>query len=217
MLYTPRAFNQPDAEAQRQLVLRHPLGLLISNGEAGPLATPLPFLLQVDAQGEWVLQGHLSRANPHLKALEQDAPVLVVFQGEQGYITPAWYEEKARSGKAVPTWNYLTLHCRGALTRHDNADWLREQVGRLTAQQEQGMPQPWAVNDAPAPYIDSMIKAIVGIEIRVTQREGKWKLNQNRSLTDRQQVADGLQQQQNTSLAAEMRRTLEAETPDGTE
>jgi len=49
------------------------------------------------------------------------------------------------------------------------------------------------VADAPADYLDAMLKAIVGIEIEVTKLEGKFKLSQNRSAEDRTGVVLGLE------------------------
>jgi transcriptional regulator len=86
------------------------------------------------------------------------------------------------------------VHVRGPLIVHDDRDWLRDLVSRLTHQQEAGLPQPWGIADAPADYIERMLGGIVGIEIPVQRIEGKWKSSQNRNDRDRAGVADGLKQ-----------------------
>ena len=48
------------------------------------------------------------------------------------------------------------------------------------------------MSDAPADYIDKLLKAIVGIEIPLTRITGKWKLGQNRSMQDQARMAHGL-------------------------
>ena len=98
---------------------------------------------------------------------------LVVFQGPQGYISPAWYPSKAEHGKVVPTWNYIVVQGRGAVRFIDDAEWLRAFVTRLTEGHEAGRTAAeggrgapvWAVSDAPADYVETMLKAIVGVEI----------------------------------------------------
>ena len=116
----------------------------------------------------------------------------MVFQGPQDYISPAWYPSKAEHGKVVPTWNYVMVQARGPLRFIDDAEWLRAFVTRLTERHEAGRAAPWAVTDAPAPFVDTMLKAIVGVEIELTGLTGKWKVSQNRPAADRQGTVQGL-------------------------
>ncbi len=92
----------------------------------------------------------------------------------------------------VPTWNYSAVQFRGRVTVHDDADWLREAVTRLTDLHESARAEPWAVSDAPAPYVDKQLRAIVGVELAIESVEAKAKLSQNRSEQDRAGVVDGL-------------------------
>lgn len=115
--------------------------------------------------------------------------MLAAFQGPQAYVTPSWYPSKHEHGKVVPTWNYAVVHVRGPLLVHDDREWLRGLVSRLTDSREADRPQPWGIGDAPEDYIDRMLGAIVGIEIPVRSIEGKWKVSQNRQPADRAGVA----------------------------
>ena len=65
-------------------------------------------------------------------------------------------------------------------------------VTRLTETHEAQFERPWSVSDAPAEYIDGLLKAIVGIEIPIDRLEGKWKMGQNRSDADREAAAERL-------------------------
>ncbi|ODP34106.1 FMN-binding negative transcriptional regulator [Pandoraea sp. ISTKB] len=191
-MYQPAAFTEDRPEVLHDLIRQHPLGLLVSAGAQGLIADSIPFLMYAQ-EGEFgTLRGHLARANPHGAALRDVDECLVAFTGAQGYITPSWYAAKAEHGKVVPTWNYAAVHVWGTPRVIDDAAWLRRLVGDLTQSQEQGRPAPWAVEDAPADYVDSMLRAIVGVEIPIRRIEGKFKMSQNRPMPDRVGVVNGL-------------------------
>lgn len=168
-----------------------PLATIVRSGANGLDADPVPLLYDTNEGTHGTLRGHVARANP----LWRDADgrdVLALFHGPQAYVSPGWYPSKAEHGKVVPTWNYVLVQAHGRLRAVDDAAWLRALVGRLTDTHEAARPAPWAVTDAPADYVDSMLRAIVGIEIVVTRLEGKWKSSQNRAEPDRAGVARGL-------------------------
>ncbi len=108
------------------------------------------------------------------------------------YITPSWYATKRETGKVVPTWNYVMVQARGEPSAFEAADWLRAQVEQLTREREAGRAAPWAVGDAPEDFIASQLRAIVGIEIPISDLRGKWKASQNRNDADREGVIAGL-------------------------
>ncbi|MER8713022.1 FMN-binding negative transcriptional regulator [Mesorhizobium sp. M1295] len=200
-MYQPPHFQETRQDVLHGLIRAHPLGLLVSNGAEGPVANAIPFLLdapsllneEVPPNGR--LRAHLARANPQWRLLADNplSPVLVVFQGADAYVTPSWYETKRETGKVVPTWNYAIVQVRGIVTVVEDQDWLAEQISDLTMSQEGNRATPWAVTDAPAPFIQSQIKGIVGLEIAITEINGKWKVSQNRPAADRIGVAEGLE------------------------
>ena len=116
----------------------------------------------------------------------------MIFQGPEGYITPNWYPSNTLHGKVVPTWNYAGAHAYGRPEVMKDKDWLHRHVGELTAQQERNEAKPWMLSDAPATYIDAMLRGIVGFRFIVRRIEGKWKMSQNRDMKDRDGVAKGL-------------------------
>jgi transcriptional regulator len=139
------------------------------------------------------LLGHIAIANDQWKTAQPGAQALAIVSGPQAYISPSWYESKARHGRVVPTWNYVAVHLTGTITFHQDAEWLRGFVTRLTERHEGGRVYPWAVTDAPPEYIDGQLRAIVGVELTITAIEAKQKLSQNRSALDRAGVVTGLE------------------------
>ena len=205
-MYQPPHFKETRPEALHGLIRTHPLGLLISNGVDGPIANAIPFLLDADIAPSGRLRAHLAKANPQWKRLADNpaSPVLVVFQGADAYVTPSWYETKRETGKVVPTWNYAIVQVRGTVRVIEDGEWIAQQITELTVSQEGGRSAPWAVTDAPATYIQSQIKGIVGLEIAITSIEGKWKVSQNRPVADRVGVAEGLQGEASNPAAPDM-------------
>jgi transcriptional regulator len=197
-MYQPAHFQQTDTAVWQTLVHTQPFATLVTPAGAGFTADHLP--LEFDAASNR-LQGHVARANP-LWREAQGREVLAIFHGPQAYITPAWYAAKQEHGKVVPTWNYAVVHLHGRLEAGGDTTWLRGLVERLTTRHEAARAQPWAVADAPADYIEQMLKAIVGIRIEVTRVEAKWKLSQNRSAADRAGVAQGLADGGDGAMAA---------------
>ena len=65
-------------------------------------------------------------------------------------------------------------------------------MARLTRTHEATQPEPWKMSDAPKDYLEPMLKAIVGIEIEITQLQGKSKLGQNKEHRDVLGVANAL-------------------------
>jgi len=201
-MYQPPHFREDRREVQHALIRNHPLGLLISSGEGGLLANPIPFRLVNTDLGVGTLQAHMARANPQWRALAAGAEVLVVFQGADHYVTPSLYETKRETGKVVPTWNYAIVQVRGTVRVIEDSQWLRALVGRLTDGHESRRMIPWAVDDAPDDFITAQLKGIVGIEVQITAIEGKWKVSQNRNEADRLGVAEGLEAEASGAAAA---------------
>ena len=191
-MYRPAFFREDRLDVMHALIRKHTLATLVTAGSNGLMANHIPFLLDATPSGNGTLRAHLARANDQLVDLREGTETLVIFQGPDSYVSPSWYASKAEHHQVVPTWNYATVHCWGTPRVHDDATWLREQIGALTATHEQNRAEPWAVTDAPEPFVASQIKAIVGLEIPISRIEGKWKVSQNRPEKDRAGVVEGL-------------------------
>lgn len=194
MVYLPPFNEQPDQDLIHACIREHPLGLLITHGADGLAANQIPFVLLVDDEGSERLIGHVARNNDLWRPGQAEGESLVVFQASDAYISPNWYPSKAETHRTVPTWNYVTVQAYGPLIIHDDERWIRGAVGRLTKQMEATQPAPWKMADAPPDFTAVMLDNIVGIELPVTRLIGKWKLGQNRTLTDREGVISGLRQ-----------------------
>ena len=164
---------------------------LITPGPDGMIATFLPMLHSPTGEGFGSLLGHVARTNPHWQAADE-AESLVIAHGPDAYVSPRFYPSKAEHGRVVPTWNYVTAHVYGRLVVHDDVEWLRSLVTRLTERHEASAAQPWAVTDAPAAFTTGQLRAIVGVELVITRVEAKAKLSQNRSAEDQAGVVAGL-------------------------
>lgn len=191
-MYAPRAFAENDLEALQAQMLATPLPVLVTQGECGLIASHIPLLLNPDEGSHGTLYGHLARANRQWQALAEGAEAMVIFAGEQAYISPAFYPSKAEHAKAVPTWNYVAVHAYGHATVFDDAPGLLRVVTQLSERHEANRPAPWAVSDAPRDYIDNLLKAIVGFSLPISRLTGQRKLSQNRSAADQAGVRDGL-------------------------
>ncbi|KAF0186605.1 MAG: FMN-binding negative transcriptional regulator [Hyphomonadaceae bacterium] len=170
------------AEARAALETFDRTALLVTTDLA---ATHLPFLVKGDR-----LIGHVARANAHWKSAPCEA--LVVMAGVEAYVSPNWYPSKAGTGRAVPTWNYETIHVRGHLSTFEDSARLEDLVARLSDRHEAGQSQPWTIAEAPRDYIDALLRGIVGVEIAIESIEAKRKLSQDRPAPDHAGVIAGL-------------------------
>lgn len=193
-MYIQQQFQEKRPEVLHALVKARPLATLVVQGESGLVVNHIPLLLCTDEGEQGVLRGHIARANPMWCELTPLTEAVAIFQGPDSYITPSWYPSKQVDGKAVPTWNYAVVHVHGVPRVIDDPEWLLAHLREMTDAHETGQASPWGVSDAPTEYIGQLVKAIVGIEIPVTQIVGKWKVSQNRPVVDRLGVAAGLQE-----------------------
>jgi transcriptional regulator len=190
-MYIPRVNKEERIPVLHKLMEDQPFASLITMGSSGLFASHIPMVLdRSGAMGQ--LRGHISRANTQWRDYTPSVEALAIFSGPQHYITPNWYLEKQETGKVVPTWNYVVAHAYGHLKVIEDAEWLMAHLASLTNIHEAGSTVPWKVGDAPADYIASLVKGIVGLEMTIDRLEGKWKVSQNRSEQDRSGVAKGL-------------------------
>ena len=201
-MYLPPHFRVDELNIQQDLIQNHPLGLLVSHGDEGLAANPIPFVLDRDAGKCGCFRGHLARSNTQWSEFALNPQALVIFSGLDHYISPSYYPSKQEHGKVVPTWNFIQVHVYGHVKIHEDAEWLRAQIGALTQQQEGKRALPWAVEDAPEPFIAAQMRAIVGLEIHIDRIEGKWKLSQNRLAEDQQGVHQGLSTEDDATAQA---------------
>jgi transcriptional regulator len=210
-MYVPAAFRPHDDDV-RDLLASGRAADLVTVTTRGLLATLLPLLH--DAPGSrpglpehGALVGHVARAN-HQWREPAVGEALVIVRGPDAYVSPGWYPAKREHGRVVPTWNYVTAHVYGRLVIHDDAAWVEDLVRRLTAHHEASRAEPWSVDDAPPPFVEGQLRAIVGVEVLIERIEAKFKLGQNRSTADREGAITGLEAAGEAPTAEAMRAAL---------
>ncbi|WP_322013289.1 FMN-binding negative transcriptional regulator [Paraburkholderia sp. J12] len=203
-MYIPAHFNESRPEVLHTHIAAHPFGMLITNGNSGLDANHLPFELAAGEGEMGVLRAHVARANPVWQDVANGDEVLVVFRAGDAYISPTWYPSKHELHRQVPTWNYIVVHAYGRITVLDDERYVRGVVGRLTRTHEASQPQPWKMGDAPKDYIDTMVKAIVGLQIDITRLIGKSKLGQNKEERDIRGAGEALRASENFAMGDAM-------------
>jgi len=188
-MYVPVHFEESRVEVLHDAIRRTGLVTLVTATADGPFASHVPMLLDPAPAPFGTLRGHIARANAQWKDGVAGSSALAIFMGPDAYISPSLYPTKKQTGKVVPTWNYVAVHASGPIRWFEDADSLLKIVTGLTQREESARKQPWAVSDAPADYVQSMLRAIVGFEIPIARLEGKWKMSQNRTAEDRAGVA----------------------------
>jgi len=202
-MYVPQHFEETRIEELYSVIREYPLGALVTHGAHGLDANHLPF--ELDAK-QGVLLAHVARANPVWQELKDGDDVLVIFRAGDAYISPNWYPSKHELHRQMPTWNYRVVHVHGKATVRDDERFVRGVVARLTRTHEgrANAEQPWRMSDSAKEYIDQMLTAIVGIEIRITRMVGKWKLSQNREGRDRVTAAEELRKRDEEVISGAM-------------
>jgi transcriptional regulator len=203
-MYVPAHFA-PDAALVDELLRNHGAADLVTVTPEGLVATMLPFIY-VPSAGQHAdgqlgaLHGHLARNNDQWK-LGSAGEALAIVRGPDAYISPGWYASKVEHGRVVPTWNYVTAHVYGRFVVHDDPVWTEDLVRRLTTKHEAYRDHPWSVDDAPRPFIEGQLRAIVGVELEITRIEAKAKLSQNRPPADVEGVIAGLRERGDLEMA----------------
>ena len=179
-MYIPSHFRESDERVLADFIDAHAFGTLVTTDRGAPFASHLPFLN--DREGR-TLHAHVARGNPQWQQIAAAPDVLVMFVGPHGYVSPTWYAEPG-----VPTWNYTAVHVYGRARAVDDAAATGRHVEKLAARFERGSAAPWVPS-----YEPKRLLGIVGIEIRITEIQGKFKLSQNRSAEDRARVVARLE------------------------
>ena len=194
-MYVPTHFDESRTEVLHDLIKQHPFGMLVTHGASGLDANHIPFELNPEAGKMSVLSAHVARANPVWQDVANGDEVLVVFRAADAYVSPNWYPSKHEFHKQVPTWNYMVVHAYGRITIRDDERFVRGVVARLTRTHEASQAAPWKMADSSKEFIDTMLKAIVGLEIEITRLVGKSKLSQNKEVRDIRSAGETLKAQ----------------------
>ena len=198
-MYIPGYFSESNPDVLIKLINDYSFGLLVTTVDGRPYASHLPFLADGDSDS-LILHGHLAKANPHWKSLE-NSESLAIFQGPHTYISPTWFQSRG-----VPTWNYAALHVYANVEIIHNIEEKRDIVMKLSDKFEQGRASPWIPD-----FDENLLNAIVGLRLSAIRVEGKFKLSQNKARTDQEGVINALQsstRENDVGIARLMRKRL---------
>ena len=154
------------------LIKQNPLAqiMLVSTE---PLAKKITYIPLVYDQKRGRLTGHISVQNSLMAALNDHPELVVVFSGDNGYVSPSITNELV-----VPTWNYQVVHLTGRLSFVADDDpelkyqLLMQQISCFEA-------SDWKLQ--PSVTTDAMLKHIRCFEISIIDACHRFKLSQNKS------------------------------------
>lgn len=195
-MYIPKHFQVEDKTTLIDTIRAIRFGALIIFSENNFFSVQIPFIAK-ENDNSINLEGHVSKINEIWKHASKGNKAMVIFQGAHAYIHSGWYATKFKTGKVVPTWNYEAVHCFGYAEQQQSEQWILQHVEELTKENEENKESPWYLSDAPADYINMLIKGIVGIKIHVDKIEGALKMSQNHPLENRLGVIEGLSKSSN--------------------
>lgn len=217
-MYVPKHFDVSDFDEIVQFVAQaRSADLVTINPSGSPDATLMPCTWDLTANtsseyGSLVM--HMARANQQWKSVAVGAKGLAIIRGPEAYVSPSNYEGKNTDHKVVPTWNYQSVHLSGTVEVSEDIEQLRKIVVDLTDFHEAEREKPWHVAEAEPRYIEAQLKGIVAVILHVEKVEAKYKLSQNRSITDRKRVIADLGSSDKSGareISAAMEATLQSE------
>ena len=203
-MYLPTHFQQENIDELFELIEKNPLASLIVTHDSEIEANHIPLELDRAFGENGILRGHIAKMNPLFELLENAQSAYVIFHADQNYISPNWYEGKQEHHRVVPTWNYRVVHVKGQIRKVKDDRYLRGILARLTRTHEATQPIPWKMGDAPKDFIEEQLEKIVAIEIEIESIVGKFKVSQNRSKQDVENVAKALENE-NPEMAKSVR------------
>ncbi len=102
-MYIPAHFAETRPDELTRIIRARPLGMLVTQGDAGLDADHIPFEYDASAGSHGLLTAHVARANPLWQRCPSGTPVMVVFRGAEAYVSPSWYPSKHETQRQVPT------------------------------------------------------------------------------------------------------------------
>lgn len=207
-MYNPPRYQYSNPEEIFELIDRNPFATVISVNDGKPFVSHLPLTPQKFGDGEIEIIGHMARANPHWKFI-QNSPAKVIFHGADAYITPRWYEKDD-----VPTWNYVTLHADATVSLIEDEAGVLACLRKLTEHVERHWPSGWDFYVPEDLAGEKLTRGIVGLKFTILKFDYKKKLTQNKSAGSRAGVLRGLEARQDEGsqkVLAEMRKLFKAD------
>ena len=193
-MYIPEHFAVRDHAAALAFMRANPFAILVSSTDDGPFATHLPVVIR-EAGEQVIIRGHVAKANPHWRHLKREPRCMIIFHGPHAYVSPTNYTLR----ESVPTWNYGAVHVYGNARVFSAPEELLGVLHELIPMFEPAYAEQWAgLSQA---YRERMLSHIVGFEITVTKIEAKFKLSQNRTREEQENVIASLGAASDTAVS----------------
>ncbi|NKI27193.1 FMN-binding negative transcriptional regulator [Arenibacter sp. 6A1] len=189
-MYTPSHYKNTNLAEVKEFLKQNSFGILVNQLEGRPWATHIPLELSVDKDGNDILVGHVSKANPQWKSFKDQGEVLAIFNGPHSYISSSWYQDEE-----VPTWNYVAVHVYGIVKILSEAEVLAS-LHQLVEKHEKVAKNPISLHHMSAETMNQ-VQGIVGFQIAITEIQATYKLSQTRS-QDHANIIDELQHQEHS-------------------
>jgi transcriptional regulator len=187
-MYVPRHFNEDNFENQTRYIKSASFASLVTSVEGCPYASHLPFYFDPSEGAHGTLFAHVARANNHWKYFDTTNESLVIFTGANAFITPNWY----KSDNTVPTWNYVAIHAYGRPRIIKKTETVLNMLHNLNSIHENSVTGKWTTDNMDKAILNRMLKEIISFKIHISKIKGKRKMNQNKSVEDRQASIYGL-------------------------
>jgi len=214
-MYNFSYFKEKDRQTILDFIEQNPFAFITGSDLSGKqVATQIPILIE-ERQGELFLQGHIMRNTDHHKAFNDNPNALVVFSGPSAYVSATWYS----NSQIGSTWNYMSVHINGLVNFMSN-DELIAFMRKFTLKFEKGNTNSQTIFDnLPNNFLDKMMPAIIGFEIKVDKINNVFKLSQNRDEKSYINIISKLEEQggNSASIALEMKKRKTELFPPGVE
>lgn len=188
-MYTPSHYKNENLEEVMEFIKQNSFGILVSQTNSRPWATHIPLELDQDKEGNDILVGHISKANPQWKSFRESEEVLAIFNGPHTYISSSWYKEEE-----VPTWNYIAVHVYGKIQILNN-DAVLDSLHKLVDKYEKSSANPVSIHNLSTKTM-KQIRGIVGFQIAISDIQATYKLSQTRP-KDHPKIMDELEKTKN--------------------
>lgn len=200
-MYVPKEFLVSDPKEIESFLLENNFGTLVTTSDNfEPVATHIPFYISTDGD-DLILEGHIARANKQSELLKNGKTVLVIFQGPNAYISSSVY-----SHENVPTWNYQSIHVYG-IVRPLTGKEMNSHLEALVTKHEKGQEKPLDYGSLSPEMLQAYLKELVAFRITSYRIEAAYKLSQNRSEHDFQNIVNELDKdKKNRSIVEAMNR-----------
>lgn len=214
-MYNFSYFKEKDKQILLDFMEENPFAFMTGSYLSGhPVATQIPVLTE-ERNGELFLQGHIMRNTDHHKAFVENPNGLLVFTGPSTYVSASWYSNP----QIGSTWNYMSVHVTGQV-KFMSKEELIQFMRKLTLKFEKGNTQSLTIYDnLPNQFLDKMMPAIAGFEMKAERIENVFKLSQNRDEKSYLNIIGKLEEQGGNAalIASEMKKRKTALFPDGVE